>query len=681
MTGLTMAIGKTFGLESRPASIRLRAWRTLGYGARAGTVAALFWISSAAWAQRSYTMVSVGDSVASGEGNPDVPQRVEANPGFNPVAHNPNPNYDPVREIPNPNYNPVERVINPNYDPVERVINPDYQPYQVPAVLQPLLPNFPPYDPNLTMPNPDYDPRLTLPNPDYDPDPLVPNPKYDPNLYTDVPNPDFDDRPYIVKAPAEWTKEEDHRSNLAGPALAAAALKTSHAGLHIDFLHRAKSGANIEVVTEQIDQALEDAGGRIDVLTISVGGNNVGEGGFAALITSCIESLADGVRCSRNAELNETIQQSFEEMPAEFARLASHIGRCNVGAVFITEYFDLTRGGDGEFCADLASPIPGASFEEMQWAYEKVVVPLNAAVQAAAQAHGWHYVGGIAEAFRTHGYCADRPTDPRPEIRNPNYDPRTKVHNFDYNPVERLPNPSYDPVQNIPNLHYNPVQNKPNTNYDPRQRIANPNYQPIEFLPKYDPRLTIPNPDYDPRVTVPNPAYDPRQTVPNPKYNPEPTIPNPNYDPNLTKPNPDYDPNLTIPNPDYEPRPVVGNNWVVRLQESLLVQGDKSGTAHPNAKGHAVYRDRLVEEITRVGFGNLLLCPRIVRIDILESTIHLQIESEYPASLLEIQSASSPNPAVWDPEPATLSTHEDLSIQAELNHPHTGTIFYRVKVR
>jgi hypothetical protein len=414
---------------------------------------------------------------------------------------------------------------------------------------------------------------------------------------------------------------------------------------------------------------------------ISVGGNNVGEGGFANLIISCIESLATGRRCSQNAELNEDIRESFADMPAQFARLAAHIRQCDVGAVFITEYFDLTRGSDGKFCAELSSPVPGASFEEMQWAYQEVVVPLNAAVQTAAAVHGWQYVGGMEESFRNHGYCADRNIDPRPVIPNPNYDPRRQVANFDYHPVERLPNPDYHPVRNIPNLNYNPIQNKPNTNYDPVERIPNPRYQPIPALPNYDPRVTLPNPDYDPRLTVPNPDYDPDLTVPNPDYDPEMTIPNPAYDPNLTKPNPNYDPNLTVPNPAYQLTPVEGENWVVRLEESLVIQGDKSGTAHPNAKGHAIYCQRLVEEIERVGIENLLRCPRILRLQILDDRMRLLIESDYAPARIEIQRAASPTQTIWDPAPATLRALPGQTIEAELNHPGPDPSFLRVRVR
>jgi hypothetical protein len=317
----------------------------------------------------------------------------------------------------------------------------------------------------------------------------------------------------------------------------------------------------------------------------------------------------------------------------------------------------------------------------MQWAYVKIVVPLNAAVQAAANAHGWHYVGGIAESFRNHGYCADRNVDPRPVLPNTDYDPRPNIPNLNYHPVQNLPNLGYNPVENLPNLDYNPVQNKPNTNYDPRQNIANPNYQPIAILPNYDPRITIPNPNYDPRLTVANPDYDPRLTVPNPNYDPRLTVPNPNYDPNLTKPNPGYDPNLTKPNPDFTLLPVDGENWVVRLEESFVIQGDEDGTAHPNGKGHAVYRDRLVEEINRVGIESLLRCPRILKLELLDATIRLRIASDYPSHRIEIQNASTLDQTSWDTASATLRILEDQTIEAEIVSSDPGLTFFRVLVR
>lgn len=622
-------------------------------------------------AQRKVTIVSVGDSVASGEGNPDVPQVIEPNLAFNPLAHTPNPTYNPIPELPNHHYNPFPDVINLDYNPLPRTINVNYQPFELPTPLKPLLPDFPPYDPRLTIPNPDYNPNLMVSNPNYDPERLVSNPNYDPQLFSDVPNPEFNDLVHIVKAPARWAKEEDHRSDRAGPALAAAELIAAHPDHDIRFFHRAKSGANISDIGEQIDAALLEVGGRIDVLMISAGGNDVGSGGFGALLTDAVNSLKTGVRPSQNVELNRAIDDSFAAMSNKFDRLAARIERCQVGEVFITEYFDLTRGHDGEFCLE----------NEMRWAYHEVIVPLNDAIAAAAAEHGWHYVGGIAERFLHHGYCAARIADPRPLVLNPHFDPRPTLPNWDYHPIARRPNVNFHPVQRLPNPNYNPIAHVPNLNYDPRRNIANPNLNLNPLSPSYDPRISIPNPNYDPRLTVPNPHYDPNPTLPNSNYDPNPTLPNPDYDPALTVPNPSYDPDPTIPNPAFEPGIVVEENWVVRLEESFLIQGDQNGTAHPNRKGHEVYRDRLVEEILGVGLDTIIPCPGIMALEVRRSTIRFTLSSEHPVDALELQSTSDLTNSVWTSEPADLTDLGNHELETEIPIGSEGPEYFRLVVR
>ena len=623
-------------------------------------------------AQRALTIVSLGDSVASGEGNPDVPRVIELNSAFNPLERTPNLAYDPFPKVLNVNYNPFPEAINRNYNPLQRRINVSYQPFEAPDILKPLLPDFPPYDPRLTIPNPDHNPNLKVPNPNYDPEPLVANPDYDPRLFSDIPNPAFNDILYLEITPAQRAKEEDHRSNLAGPALAAAELIRAHPEHDIRFFHRAKSGANLSDIGEQIDAVLLEVGGRIDVLMISAGGYYVGRGGFGTLLTDAVNSLKTGVRPSQNAELNQAIDESFVAMSRSFAQLAARIERCEVGEVFITEYFDLTRGADGEFCLDS---------EEMQWAYSKVIVPLNSAIAAAAAEHGWHYVGGIAERFRNHGYCAARIADPRPILRNPAFDPRPTLPNWHYHPIARRPNLNYNPVQRLPNPNYNPVANRPNLRYDPRRNIANRNFNPNPFSPNYDPRITISNPVYDPRLTVPNPNYDPNPTIPNPNHDPNLTLPNPDYDPDLTIPNPDYDPDPTIPNPAFEPGIIIKENWVVLLEESLLIQGDKNGTAHPNLKGHEIYRDRLVEEILAVGLEPIIPCPRIAAVELLGPTVQFTLSSEHPVESLELQSTSDLTNPVWESEAVELTDLGNSQLETRMPAGSESPKYFRLVVR
>ena len=94
--------------------------------------------------------------------------------------------------------------------------------------------------------------------------------------------------------------------------------------------------------------------------------------------------------------------------------------RGRVGNIFIVEYFDPSVGGD-DYCGATTALDPGPfvrppdfndlpafwgiSWYESRFASTVLVPALNAAVAAGARANGWRYVGGVAERFRGHGYC------------------------------------------------------------------------------------------------------------------------------------------------------------------------------------------------------------------------------------------------------------------------------------
>jgi PKD repeat protein len=54
------------------------------------------------------------------------------------------------------------------------------------------------------------------------------------------------------------------------------------------------------------------------------------------------------------------------------------------------------------------------------------------------------------------------------------------------------------------------------------------------------------------------------------------------------------------------------DNYLVRLQESFLRQGNKEGTVHPNVKGHAAYADNILREWKQAFYGSVddLSTPR-----------------------------------------------------------------------
>jgi hypothetical protein len=100
--------------------------------------------------------------------------------------------------------------------------------------------------------------------------------------------------------------------------------------------------------------------------------------------------------------LATTLQQTF---PISLAQ----------NRVLVTEYFDPTRDATGAFCPDGSFPTPFGpsivwtsqmSYLDAQWAAGAVVAPMNQRLLSAALAHGWQYIGGIANNYSGHGYCA-----------------------------------------------------------------------------------------------------------------------------------------------------------------------------------------------------------------------------------------------------------------------------------
>lgn len=59
---------------------------------------------------------------------------------------------------------------------------------------------------------------------------------------------------------------------------------------------------------------------------------------------------------------------------------------------------------EGITCERILGSITRPELEQVQ---SDVLEPLNAAIAGAADSHNWDDVGGVAELFRDHGYCAD----------------------------------------------------------------------------------------------------------------------------------------------------------------------------------------------------------------------------------------------------------------------------------
>jgi hypothetical protein len=241
--------------------------------------------------------------------------------------------------------------------------------------------------------------------------------------------------PIVVAYPTggsgvRWEDARCDRSANSFEAVAARGIEDADSETSVTFLHLACSGAGIAVgevapyfgiapngaelpLVSQVSQLQSTVGSRkVDAIVISIGANDIG---FGDIVKFCIEHT-DCQNHAFNAvgqTLDTVTKAKLKTLPGLYDRLASRLQAAGVPAkrIYITQYFDPTRGSDGTFCDRIiggsAGPFDvGFTADEAAWAYNAVVRPLNLAVATAATKHTWHLVGGEADGFRTHGYCA-----------------------------------------------------------------------------------------------------------------------------------------------------------------------------------------------------------------------------------------------------------------------------------
>jgi hypothetical protein len=242
---------------------------------------------------------------------------------------------------------------------------------------------------------------------------------------------------------AEWQSSRCHRSALAGPAQAALALESSDSKTTTTFVHLACSGASVRegllggyvgidpgkfaeprLLPPQLDELRRIASERhVDAVLLSVGANDVY---FGPIVSFCIKEK-DCVDAPFDPHdklhptpqppnpLKEVVAEALARLPGEYTALARRLSPDIVAPnhVFIVDYFDPTRNSYGEFCGHIGLPNPLGFLQidesEANWASTKLLAPLNAEIHEAAQNAGWGEVTGVAEAFKTHGYCAKDP--------------------------------------------------------------------------------------------------------------------------------------------------------------------------------------------------------------------------------------------------------------------------------
>jgi hypothetical protein len=239
--------------------------------------------------------------------------------------------------------------------------------------------------------------------------------------------------------PAAWQEPKAYRSYRSGQSLAARMIETETASEaeRITFLGFGRSGSEIDEgllgprTAEgilgshrsidgwtrdrgQIEEAKDTVAGRvIDAVVISIGLNDLG---FSSLVKDSILRASGEKRRERIAGAQRKLD---EELPVQLAALNRAIDeQLKPRMVFITEYpigiFKEIALGTKRPCGVLGSSIPNPITGEglnldVSDARDmgKLGVGLNATLRRVANTLGWIYVAGVEQSCDGHGYCAD----------------------------------------------------------------------------------------------------------------------------------------------------------------------------------------------------------------------------------------------------------------------------------
>jgi hypothetical protein len=240
---------------------------------------------------------------------------------------------------------------------------------------------------------------------------------------------------------ARWQSARCHRSALASPAKAALALELGDPHTSTTFVHLACSGAKVSLgllrpykgidppdeatplppqvkELERIDSVRE-----IDAVMVSIGANDVYFGpmvGFCIGKRNCVKAIfnpkdPENPIPGEGQPLEGVVEGALGRLDDRYGELAGRLSQVvEPKRTLIVDYFDPTHDEDGQTCKriGLFDPIFGLGQidrGEAEWAFDKLLTPLNEEIGKVAARAGWTEVTGVAEAFLTHGYCAKDP--------------------------------------------------------------------------------------------------------------------------------------------------------------------------------------------------------------------------------------------------------------------------------
>lgn len=196
-----------------------------------------------------------------------------------------------------------------------------------------------------------------------------------------------------------WDDDQCNRSTHGGPAQAALLLEQASKKTSVTLVNVACSGATVNRgilgpqysgLPSQVEQVAEIIGdSQIDVLSLTVGGNDVG---FASILTTCALNANCPLARATSGPLSSypTIQDGIQAQTANLANAYRSIEECFTGdscqnaqgnsiqslslaprgQVFLNSYPDLTRSANGSICSYLT--ITESDFD---WARNTILNP------------------------------------------------------------------------------------------------------------------------------------------------------------------------------------------------------------------------------------------------------------------------------------------------------------------
>jgi lysophospholipase L1-like esterase len=148
---------------------------------------------------------------------------------------------------------------------------------------------------------------------------------------------------------------------------------------------------------------------RIDALILQIGINDIRVSGtLSQLVAGDFPIGTDSNPTAARQQAEAAAQANLALLPAAFKRLATALSVLNVGQIYLVEYptslFDDANGVPQHGCEVFNGPDLDLSKRDAELV-KSIAHDLNTALATAADAYGWIFVTGVEANFQGHGYC------------------------------------------------------------------------------------------------------------------------------------------------------------------------------------------------------------------------------------------------------------------------------------